>query len=155
MPAGSKPQGDGLAIIFQPHPARANHAGAPPRGQESLLGFVKHTRGPREGETDGKDYHFLTQGLCLQGGGRGFVEHEEVYEGLSYGTLCSEVERCGAMAARRCSMWTWWRPNPQAVFGDSAFPFLSCPVAVALKTARDAERKRGPSRSELSRHNKR
>lgn len=60
------------------------------------LGFsVSATsRTPREGESDGVDYHFLTaddfrskidQGL--------FVEWEEVYPGQYYGTLLSEIER--------------------------------------------------------------
>jgi guanylate kinase len=64
------------------------------------LGFsVSATsRAPREGESDGADYHFLTvddfrtkidQGL--------FVEWEEVYPGQYYGTLLSEIERLRSM----------------------------------------------------------
>jgi guanylate kinase len=64
------------------------------------LGFsVSATsRAPREGESDGVDYHFLTvddfrskidQGL--------FVEWEEVYPGQYYGTLLSEIERLRSM----------------------------------------------------------
>ncbi|HRZ41392.1 MAG TPA: guanylate kinase [Bacteroidales bacterium] len=52
------------------------------------------TRKPREGEIHGRDYYFLSEnefGKLLAG--NAFVEHEEVYEGLLYGTLKSEVDR--------------------------------------------------------------
>lgn len=52
------------------------------------------TRSRRGDEVDGEDYYFLTQeefeGQLRDGG---FVEHEEVYEGLYYGTLKSEISR--------------------------------------------------------------
>jgi guanylate kinase len=49
------------------------------------------TRSPRPGETDGVDYHFLTEAAfkkCVQAGD--FLEHATVF-GRSYGTLRSEV----------------------------------------------------------------
>ncbi|HOG20074.1 MAG TPA: guanylate kinase [Salinivirgaceae bacterium] len=52
------------------------------------------TRPMREGETDGKDYYFLTvekfKKLIEQ---QQFIEWEEVYEGRYYGTLKSEITR--------------------------------------------------------------
>ena len=52
------------------------------------------TRPMREGETDGKDYYFLTiekfKELIEQ---QQFIEWEEVYEGRFYGTLKSEISR--------------------------------------------------------------
>jgi len=52
------------------------------------------SRPPREGEVDGKDYHFLSvekfRKLIEQ---HAFVEWEEVYKDRLYGTLVSEVER--------------------------------------------------------------
>ncbi len=52
------------------------------------------SRPPREGEVDGKDYHFLSvekfRELIEQ---HAFVEWEEVYKDRLYGTLVSEVER--------------------------------------------------------------
>ena len=98
MPAGSKPQGDGLAIIFSA-PSGAGkttlvrHLMSKP---DLALGFSVSatTRGPRKGEKDGVDYHFLSAADFAEKVKNGeFVEYEEVYEGLSYGTLCSEVER--------------------------------------------------------------
>jgi guanylate kinase len=51
------------------------------------------TREPREGEVDGRDYHFLGNeefDQCAREGG--FLEHAS-YSGNRYGTLRSEVER--------------------------------------------------------------
>ena len=51
------------------------------------------TRAPRPGETDGRDYHFLTDEEFLERLERGlFLEHAE-YAGNRYGTLKSELER--------------------------------------------------------------
>ena len=52
------------------------------------------TRPKRPHETDGKDYYFISpQKFRALVDNEGFVEWEEVYEGLFYGTLKSEVER--------------------------------------------------------------
>ena len=51
------------------------------------------TRGPRPGEEDGVDYHFLTREEFDRRVAEGdFVEHAD-YAGRSYGTLRSELER--------------------------------------------------------------
>jgi guanylate kinase len=50
------------------------------------------TRGPRPGEQDGVDYHFLTRDEFDRRVAEGdFVEHAD-YAGRSYGTLRSELE---------------------------------------------------------------
>lgn len=55
------------------------------------------TRSPREGETDGKDYYFISVEEFKAKIAKGdFLEYEEVYEGRFYGTLKSEVERIWA-----------------------------------------------------------
>ncbi len=52
------------------------------------------SRAPRPGETDGKDYYFLTPAQFREKIGQGaFVEWEEVYPGIFYGTLKSEIDR--------------------------------------------------------------
>ena len=101
MPAGRLPKGDGKAIIFS----------APSGAGKSTL--VKHlmahhdlnlgfsvsatTRELRGDEVHGKSYYFIsTESFALKIANDAFVEWEEVYEGLSYGTLCSEVERLWA-----------------------------------------------------------
>lgn len=51
------------------------------------------TREPRRGETDGRDYHFLSAAEFADRADRGdFLEHA-TYSGNRYGTLRSEVER--------------------------------------------------------------
>jgi guanylate kinase len=52
------------------------------------------TRQPRGKEKDGKDYYFITKEDFLHRiAHKEFVEFEEVYAGLFYGTLRSEIER--------------------------------------------------------------
>jgi guanylate kinase len=51
------------------------------------------TRGPREGEVDGRDYHFLSrEEFDRRARANEFLEHA-TYGGNRYGTLRSEVER--------------------------------------------------------------
>ena len=55
------------------------------------------TRNPREGEINGKDYHFLTpEAFQEKIAADAFVEWEMVYEGKYYGTLKSELDRIWA-----------------------------------------------------------
>jgi guanylate kinase len=52
------------------------------------------SRLPRQGETDGKEYYFLTEDdFKRKIAEDAFLEWEEVYEGKFYGTLQSEVQR--------------------------------------------------------------
>jgi guanylate kinase len=52
------------------------------------------TRPRREGETDGRDYYFLSREEFSRKIREGaFVEYEEVYKGNFYGTLRAEIER--------------------------------------------------------------
>jgi guanylate kinase len=52
------------------------------------------TRAPRGAEKEGKDYYFLSQEAFKNKIEKGeFLEYEEVYPGLFYGTLASEVKR--------------------------------------------------------------
>jgi len=55
------------------------------------------TRGPRAGETNGKDYYFITKEEFLHRvAKKEFIEFEEVYSGTFYGTLRAEVDRIWA-----------------------------------------------------------
>ncbi len=52
------------------------------------------TREPRDGETDGKDYYFLSkEEFNRQISDGGFLEWEEFYNGTLYGTLRTEVDK--------------------------------------------------------------
>jgi guanylate kinase len=52
------------------------------------------TRAPREGEVDGRDYHFLTPEQFDQRKEENDFLEFATYSGNRYGTLRSEVERC-------------------------------------------------------------
>src|SRR5215208_172872 len=63
------------------------------RVPELALSTSATTRSPREGEEDGRDYHFLTREEFARRADRNeFLEHA-AYSGNRYGTLRSEVER--------------------------------------------------------------
>lgn len=52
------------------------------------------SRAPRNGETDGVNYYFISSEEFARRVDQGqFIEWEEVYAGTCYGTLVSEVER--------------------------------------------------------------
>jgi guanylate kinase len=63
------------------------------RFPELELSVSATTRAPREGEQDGRDYHFLTrEQFAERADANDFLEHA-AYSGNRYGTLRSEVER--------------------------------------------------------------
>jgi guanylate kinase len=63
------------------------------RFPELELSVSATTRAPREGEVDGRDYHFLTrEGFAERADRNEFLEHA-AYSGNRYGTLRPEVER--------------------------------------------------------------
>jgi guanylate kinase len=66
---------------------------------DELAFSVSATNRPiREGEVDGKSYHFLTtEEFMDRVENEEFIEYEEVYPGRFYGTLHSEVDRIWAM----------------------------------------------------------
>ena len=56
------------------------------------------SRAPREGEEDGRHYYFLTESEFREEIEKdAFLEWEEVYSGVFYGTLRQEVERLWAI----------------------------------------------------------
>lgn len=55
------------------------------------------TRAPRPNEVDGREYHFLQLSHFREKINEGaFLEHEEVYAGILYGTLWAEVKKIWA-----------------------------------------------------------
>lgn len=55
------------------------------------------TRKPRPTEEDGREYYFISEEKFREGIERGeFLEYEEVYPGILYGTKLSEIERIHA-----------------------------------------------------------
>lgn len=101
MPAGRLPKGDGKAIIFSA-PSGAGKSTLVKHlmaHSELNLGFSVSatTRELRGDEIHGKSYYFISpESFASKIADDAFIEWEEVYKGLSYGTLCSEVERLWA-----------------------------------------------------------
>lgn len=66
-------------------------------GEQLSFSVSATTRKKRANESHGKDYYFLEPDLFRKKIASGeFLEYEEVYDGLFYGTLISEVERIWA-----------------------------------------------------------
>jgi guanylate kinase len=86
----SAPSGAGKTTLIQTLLARADRSGV--RGLASLAFSVSHTtRQPRQGEVNGKDYHFVDhatfQAMITDGA---FLEWARVHDNL-YGTSLAEV----------------------------------------------------------------
>jgi guanylate kinase len=65
--------------------------------QDVALSVSSTTREKRVGEVEGRDYYFLSQEEFESKIKAGeFAEHEEVYEGVYYGTLKEEINRINA-----------------------------------------------------------
>ena len=135
MPAGTKPKGDGKAIIFSaPSGAGKSTMIQSLMASEVPLGFSVSatTRAPRGEEKDGISYHFMTpeKFASLVEAGE-FVEYEEVYEGLSYGTLCSEVEKMWANGVVPLfDIDVVGGQTLKQVFGDSALSIFVVPPSI-------------------------
>ncbi len=68
------------------------------RGLNLEFSVSATSREPRKNETNGKDYYFISNEVFQQKAKNGeFLEWEEVYNGICYGTLKSEVDRIREM----------------------------------------------------------
>ena len=98
MPSGTAPRGNGKAIILSaPSGAGKSTMVKGLMSDPTLsLGFSisATTRPPRGEEKNGVEYYFISKDeFDDRVKGREFIEWEEVYPGLCYGTLKSEVEK--------------------------------------------------------------
>jgi guanylate kinase len=64
------------------------------REPDLALSVSATTRSPREGEVDGRDYHFLTEDQFRERREAGDFLEFASYSGNHYGTLNSELDRC-------------------------------------------------------------
>jgi guanylate kinase len=98
------------------------------------------TRPPRTGERHGEAYYFLSpQEFALRRAAGDFLETAEVYDGLWYGTLKSEIER-----ARRAGGWAFLEIDVQGalnvmkLYPDAITIFLLPPsMAICEQRLRD------------------
>lgn len=101
------------------------------------------SRAPRGSEVNGKEYFFLTQDefkrRVLNGD---FVEYEEVYPGLFYGTLKSEVERIwGNNKVILFDIDVMGGMNLKKLYGEKSLSLFIAPPS--LETLRERLIKRG------------
>jgi guanylate kinase len=97
------------------------------------------TRGPREGEEDGRDYHFLAEEEFDRRAREGeFLEHA-TYSGNRYGTLRSEVE--GRLAGGRSvvlEIEVQGARQVRAAMPESVQVFIAPPHPAALRRRLEA-----------------
>jgi len=96
------------------------------------------TRKPRPGETHGKEYYFLEEEeFRSKVENKEFLEHEEVYKGLIYGTLYSELERIWAQGKTVVfDVDVVGGLNIKEEFGDNALAVFLRPPSVEIKMER-------------------
>lgn len=96
---------------------------------------------PREGETDGVSYHFLTSEQFSRHISNGdFVEWEEVYPGRFYGTLRSEIEdKCNAGCDMILDIDVNGGLNVKKIFGNRVRTIFIMPPSIdALRSRLEA-----------------
>ena len=106
------------------------------------------SRAPRGSEVNGKEYYFLSQEEFKTRAEAGeFVEYEEVYPGLFYGTLNSEVERIwnsGKIIVFDIDVMGGM--NLKKLYGERALSIFIAPPS--LEALRERLEKRGTDSSE-------
>lgn len=95
------------------------------------------TRQPRETERDGEDYHFMSPAQFRRHIEAGeFVEWEEVYPGVLYGTLRSEIERVAAGGAALLDVDVKGALNVKRQFADQALTVFVRPPSLGILAER-------------------
>ncbi len=105
------------------------------RNPQLELSVSATTRGPRPGERDGVDYHFLTRDeFARRVAGGDFVEHAD-YAGRSYGTLRSELdERVDAGRPVVLEIEVQGARQVRAAMPEAVQVFIAPPSLEALRT---------------------
>jgi len=90
------------------------------------------TRAPRGQEVNGREYYFITVEEFEQRIARGeFIEYEQVYEGLYYGTLKSEITRIEAAGHQVLfDVDVKGGLNLKRILGDKATSVFICPPSI-------------------------
>jgi guanylate kinase len=90
------------------------------------------TRAPRGQEVDGREYYFISPADFEQRIRKGdFIEYEQVYEGLYYGTLKEEIDRIEA-AGRQVLFDVDVKGGLKlkGILGDQATSIFICPPSI-------------------------
>lgn len=89
------------------------------------------TRAPRDGETDGVDYFFLTPDEFRRRLRQGeFIEFQEVYPGLLYGTLRAEIERVAEDGAALLDIDVKGALNVKRLYGERCLTIFIQPPSL-------------------------
>ena len=90
------------------------------------------TRAPRGSEVNGKEYYFIsTEEFEQRIRNSEFIEYEQVYEGLYYGTLRAEIERIEkAGKAVIFDVDVKGGINLKRILGDKATSIFVCPPSI-------------------------
>jgi guanylate kinase len=98
------------------------------------LSISATTRDPREGEEDGREYHFLTpEEFERRAEEKDFLEFA-TYSGNRYGTLRSEVERCLSTGRSVVlEIEVQGAQQVRAAMPDSVQIFIAPPAPIALR----------------------
>ena len=90
------------------------------------------TRAPRGQEQDGREYYFVSREAFEQHIAHGdFIEYEQVYEGLYYGTLRSEITRIQSAGMTAVfDIDVKGGLNLKRIFGDEAAAVFIAPPSV-------------------------
>lgn len=90
------------------------------------------TRAPRGQEVHGREYYFVTKEEFEQKIAEdAFIEHEQVYEGLYYGTLRSEISRIESMGMVPVfDIDVKGGINLKRIFGEEALSIFVCPPSI-------------------------
>lgn len=90
------------------------------------------SRQPRAGETDGKEYFFMSEDEFRRAiAADAFVEYEEVYAGRFYGTLKSEIERiCKEGHNVVLDIDVKGGVNVKSLYGDNAISIFIMPPSI-------------------------
>lgn len=90
------------------------------------------TRAPRGEEVNGREYYFITPDEFRQRiSQNAFIEYEQVYEGLYYGTLQSEITRIEGNGHHVIfDVDVKGGINLERLFGDKATSIFICPPSI-------------------------
>jgi len=98
------------------------------------------TREPRAGESDGRDYHFLSpEAFRAHLAAGNFLEHEEVYPGRFYGTLRPAIEALAARPDVRAVVLdidVKGAANVKRIYGERARTVFVAPPSLEVLAAR-------------------
>lgn len=104
---------------------------------EARFSVSATTRAPREGEADGVDYFFLTPDEFRRRVAEGdFLEHQEVYPGVLYGTLRAEIERVAEDGAALLDIDVKGALNVKRLYGDRCLTIFVQPPSLAVLAER-------------------